>query len=121
MADEITVQSRLQINNVAGALPPLQHGGTPATFDQTNKQKVSLTIACTTSTAAMDLTDLTAKGWTWFQNIGTTNTAIVMIGTNEAFIVPPESGYSVKLVDGTTYVAKSGASTTTLVVEAYGD
>lgn len=121
MADEITVQSRLQINNVAGALPPLQHGGTPATFDQTNAEKVSLTIDCTTSTAAMDLTALTAKGWTWFQNIGTTNSAIVMIGTNDAFIVPPASGYAVKLVTATTYVAKSSASTTTLVVEGYAD
>jgi hypothetical protein len=120
MADEITIQGNLRINNVDGVLPPLTHQKV-ATFDQTNKEKVSLTIACSTSTAAMDLSGLTAKGWTYFENIGTTNAVIVSIGTNDAFIVPPASGYAVKLVTATTYVAKTAASTSTLVVEGYAD
>jgi hypothetical protein len=120
MAGEITVQSQLRINNVAGGLPPLTHQKN-ATVDQTNKEKVSLVVACSTSTAAIDLSGLTAKGFAYFENIGTTNAVIVAIGTNDAFIVPPASGYAVKLVTATTYVAKTAASTSTLVVEGYGD
>jgi hypothetical protein len=120
MADEITILGQLRVNSVAGGLPPLTHQKT-ATLDQTNKQKVSLTVDCSTTTAAISLSGLTAKGWTYFENVGTTNAVTVMIGTNDAFIVPPASGYPVKLVTATTYVAKTTASTSKLVVEAYGD
>lgn len=120
MADELTIQSQLRVNSVAGGLPPLTHQKI-ATVDQTNKQKVSLTIACSTTTSAITLSSLTAKGFAHFENIGTTNAVIVSIGTNDAFVVPPECGYAIKLVTATDYVAKTAASTSTLVVEAYAD
>jgi hypothetical protein len=120
MANEITVQSGLRINSVSGGLPPLAHQKN-STLDQTNKEKVSVTIDCTTTTAAIDLSGLTAKGWTYLENLGTTNAVIVSIGTNDAFIVPPATGYAVKLVTASTYVAKTSSSTSTLVVEGYAD
>lgn len=123
MADEITIQSTLQINKVTGGLPPLKHGITATKVDQTNKQKVSLTISCTTTTTAIDLSDLTAVGYVYLENIGDTNDAIVLAnnGTNDAefAVVGPGIGYPVQLSTNSTYVAKSAASTTTLIVEAY--
>lgn len=120
MADEITIQSQLRVNSVAGGLPPLSHQKN-FTVDQTNKQKISLTLSCSTTTAAIDLSGLTAKGFTYFENTGTTNAVIVAIGTNDAFVIPPAAGYAVKLVTATSYVAKTAASTSTLVVEGYAD
>jgi len=120
MANEITVQSQLRINSVSGALPPLTHQK-QFTVDQTNKEKVSLTVDCSTTTASIDLTGLTAKGFTYFENIGTSQSVIVAIGTNDAFVVPPSTGYAVKLVTATTYVAKTASATSTLVVEGYAD
>jgi hypothetical protein len=119
MAGEITVNASLRINSVEAGLPLLTHQKT-ATVDQTNKQKVSLTLDCTTTTASIDLSGLTAKGYTFFENIGTASNAIVMVGTNEAFVVPPGVGYFTNLSDSSSYVTKTSSGTTTLVVEAYG-
>lgn len=119
MANELTINSSLRINSVAGGLPVLVHQKT-ATVDQTNKQKVSLTVACSTTTASIDLSALTAEGYAYFENIGTSSDAIVMIGTNEAFVVPASVGYVACLSSNSTYVAKTASGTTSLVVEAYG-
>lgn len=119
MADELTINAQLRVNSVSGGLPPLAHQKV-ATIDQTNKQKVSVTLALTTSTSAIDVSSLTGVGYCWFENIGTTNNAIVMIGTNEAFIVSAGVGKVVQLSTNTTYTAKAAASTTSLVIEAYG-
>ena len=119
MADELTINSSLRINSVSGGLPVLVHQKT-ATVDQTNKEKVSLTLACSTTTASIDLSGLTAEGYTFFENIGTASDAVVLIGTNEAFVVPTGVGYVTCLSSNSTYVAKTASGTTTLVVEAYG-
>lgn len=119
MANELTINSSLRINAVSGGLPVLVHQKT-ATVDQTNKQKVSLTLACSTTTASIDLSGLTAEGYTYFENIGTAADAIVLIGTNDAFVVPTGVGYVACLSSNSTYVAKTASGTTTLVVEGYG-
>lgn len=123
MANEITHQSSLQINNVSGGLPQVKHGGTAKRFDQTTKKKVSGTLACTTTAAAITLTALTEKGWCYFENIDDTNTIIVTAddtsGESDAFHFPPETGYAVYLADASTYQGKTDAGTATLVFEAY--
>lgn len=119
MADELTINASLRINEVSGGLPLLVHQKV-ATIDQTNKQKVSLTLDCTTTTQSIDLSALTEEGYAWFQNVATANNAVVMIGTNEGFVVSPGVGYVVQLSPATSYTAKSSTGTTKLVVEAYG-
>lgn len=119
MANELTINTQLRVNSVAGALPPLTHQKA-TTLDQTNKQKKTITLSLTTSTAAIDVSELTAVGYCYFENIGTTNDSIVMIGTNEAFVVGAGTAQVVQLSTNSTYVAKAAASTTTLVIEAYG-
>lgn len=120
MAGEITIQSSVRINAVAGGLPPLTHGGRATLLDQTNKEKVSGFLALTTTPAAITLTALTAKGVAVFENIGDTNSVIIQANDEDAFTVPPLTAISVVLVDGSTYKAKSSASTTTLVFDCYG-
>jgi len=120
MAGEITIQSSVRINNVVDGLPPITNGGRSTTLDQTNKQKVSGFLACTTTPAAVTLTALTAKGVCAFENIGATNSVIILADTVEAFEIPPLSSIVVMLHDGAAYTAASNADTTTLVFDCYG-
>lgn len=124
MADEITIQGQLRINNVAGGLPPLTHGGRPATVDQTNKEKVSLSLDLTTTTASIDLSSLTDVGYVYVENIGDTNDAILLANnaTNDAefCVIGPAVGYPLQLSTASTYKAKASSGTTTLVIEAHG-
>lgn len=124
MADEISFQSLLRINSVTGGLNPITRQSPNSTIDQTNKQVVSGVLACTTTPASITLTDLTAKGMAYFQNLGATNAIVVIAddgsGESDAFQLPPGAGYHVHLVDASTYKAKTAAGTSSLFFEAYG-
>ena len=124
MANEITVQSTMRINKVTGGLTPLTFQSPSSSVDQANMRKVSGVVDCTTTAASIDLTDLTTKGFCYFENTGDTNNVIVTAddgsGESDAFIFPPGVGYHVFLVTGSTYKAKTAASTSSLVFEAYG-
>ena len=125
MAGEITIQSNMRINKVTGGLTPLNFPGGPITLDQTNKEKVSGVVDCTTTPAAITLTALTALGWCFFENKGDTNAVTVIAddgsGESDAFVFPPGVGYHVKLSNASTYKAKTAAGTSELIFEAYGD
>lgn len=122
----LTITGGFRVNQKSGGLVPSSWNHSK-TIDQTNVEQVAGMVSCTTTPAAISTTGITAKGWAVFSNQSTTTDIIIELddgtGYSDGFTVLAWGGLPmppIRLVNGSTYRAKTASGTATLSYTVYG-
>lgn len=99
MADEITVNCRLQVTKDASNIddPPIL--SPPDKIDWSGTERLDMIVKVGTSEEALPMTDITTPGWCYAENLDTTNYVSIRSATGVAACLElkPGEGYPFRL------------------------